>query len=176
MGTAAVPPEQVIRASFGALVRRHRRALDVTQAALAGRVACSTATIKKIEHDERRPSTTMARRLAEALEVPENQRDMFVAVGTGEVAAVRYDAVGAGVAATAGRSYVVGRDAELRRLNRHFDSVLRSGARLVFVTGEAGQGKTALATAFAERAGASNSGLIVARGFGTTANGIGDTY
>jgi ABC-type oligopeptide transport system substrate-binding subunit/transcriptional regulator with XRE-family HTH domain len=176
MGTPAGPPEQVIRASFGALVRRHRRALDVTQAALARRVACSTATIKKIEHDERRPSTTMAHRLVEALEVPEDQREMFVAVGTGEVAAVRYDAAPAGAAAPAHTSTVVGRDAELRRLDRHLDGVLRAGARLVFVAGEAGQGKTALVTAFAERAGSSHPELIVARGFGTTANGVGDTY
>jgi transcriptional regulator with XRE-family HTH domain len=53
--------------SFGYWVRRRRKALDLTQAALASQVGCATITIKKIERDERRPSLTMAERLADFL-------------------------------------------------------------------------------------------------------------
>ncbi len=40
-------------ASFGYWIRRQRKALDLTQQALADRVGCSLAAIKKIEGDER---------------------------------------------------------------------------------------------------------------------------
>ena len=53
--------------SFGYWVRRQRRALDLTQRALAECVGCAVATIKKIEADERRPSAQMAERLAACL-------------------------------------------------------------------------------------------------------------
>ena len=57
-------------ASFGYWVRRRRIALDLTRDALARRVGCSPSAIKKIERDERRPSRTMANRLADALNLP----------------------------------------------------------------------------------------------------------
>ncbi len=37
--------------SFGAWVRRRRKALDLTQAALAQRVGCAEVTIRKLEAD-----------------------------------------------------------------------------------------------------------------------------
>ena len=40
--------------SFGYWVRRRRKALDLTQAALAQRVGCAKVTIQKIEAEERR--------------------------------------------------------------------------------------------------------------------------
>jgi len=40
--------------SFGYWLRRRRKALDLTQEALAGRVSCSVFSIRKIEADERR--------------------------------------------------------------------------------------------------------------------------
>jgi transcriptional regulator with XRE-family HTH domain len=42
--------------SFGRLVRMRRRALDLTQEALARQVGYSVITIRKVESDERRPS------------------------------------------------------------------------------------------------------------------------
>ncbi len=50
--------------SFGLWVKQLRKELDLTQAELAGRAACSPVTIKKIEADERRPSKQMADMLA----------------------------------------------------------------------------------------------------------------
>ncbi len=70
-------------ASFGYWVRRQRKALDLTQQALAGRVGCSLTTIKKIESDERRPSRQIAERLADILGVPANQREMFLEIARG---------------------------------------------------------------------------------------------
>ncbi len=66
-------------ASFGYWVRRRRLALDLTRDALARRVGCSPSALKKFERDERRPSRTMATRLAEALGVPPDQGERFVA-------------------------------------------------------------------------------------------------
>lgn len=63
--------------SFGYWIRRQRKVLDPTQQALADRVACSLAAIKKIKSDERRPSRQIAERLAVVLSVPANQRKLF---------------------------------------------------------------------------------------------------
>jgi ABC-type oligopeptide transport system substrate-binding subunit/transcriptional regulator with XRE-family HTH domain len=173
--------------SFGYWVRRRRLALDLTQQALARRVGCSTAAIKKIEHDERRPSRTMATRLAEALGLAPDQQDRFVATGLGELAPERLGPVGTpagpepvppwlrqqlGPAAPR----VVGRDGELARLRAHLDAALDRHGRTVFVTGEAGQGKTALLTAFADLAQRAVPELVVARGAGTSTGGYGDPY
>ena len=49
--------------SFGYWIRRQRKALDLTQQALADRIGCSLAAIKKIESDERRASRQIAERL-----------------------------------------------------------------------------------------------------------------
>src|SRR5688500_17867595 len=70
--------------SFGYWVQRRRKALNLTQAALAQQVGCATITIKKIERDERRPSRTMAERLAASLMVAPAERDSFVRGALGE--------------------------------------------------------------------------------------------
>ena len=64
--------------SFGYWLRRRRKALDLTQEALAQRVCCSGFTIRKIEADERRPSRRLAERLSAALAVPEEERREFL--------------------------------------------------------------------------------------------------
>lgn len=69
--------------SFGYWIRRQRKALDLTQHALADRVGCSVAAIKKIESDERRPSRQIAERLADILGVAANQREIFLEVARG---------------------------------------------------------------------------------------------
>ena len=75
--------------SFGYWVRRRRKALDLTQAALARDVGCATVTIRKIENDERRPSQVMAERLAACLDIPEDDQETFILSGLGEVSAAR---------------------------------------------------------------------------------------
>src|SRR5215470_8676579 len=69
--------------SFGYWIRRQRKARDLTQQALADKVGCSVAAIKKIESDERRPSRQIAERLADVLGVQTDQREMFVEIARG---------------------------------------------------------------------------------------------
>jgi tetratricopeptide (TPR) repeat protein/transcriptional regulator with XRE-family HTH domain len=65
--------------SFGYWLRRRRKALDLTQEALADSVSCSRFAIRKIEADERRPSRRLAERLADRLAVPQEEREAFIA-------------------------------------------------------------------------------------------------
>lgn len=184
--------------SFGYHVRRRRLGLDLTQAALAGRVGCSTATIKKIERDERRPSRDMARSLAEALRVPAGDRAAFVAAGTGQRSPAALvgqpDGPALGTAAptpgqppgwllraphaggSAAVTEVVGRDAELAVLDAHLAAAGEGDGRLVLVSGEAGQGKTALLTEFARRAHLASPDVVVSSTQGTAVGGLGDPY
>lgn len=69
--------------SFGYWMSRQRKALDLTQHALADLVGYSVAAIKKIEADERRPSRQMAERLADYLSIPDNQRTIFIECARG---------------------------------------------------------------------------------------------
>lgn len=64
--------------SFGYWLRRRRKALDWTQADLARRVNCAAATIRKIEADERKPSRQLAELIATQLQVPSDQREVFL--------------------------------------------------------------------------------------------------
>ena len=64
--------------SFGYWLRRRRKALDLTQDALAQKVSCSQAAIKKIEAEERRPSKALAQRLAVYLLIPPQEREAFM--------------------------------------------------------------------------------------------------
>ena len=83
--------------SFGAWVRRRRRALDLTRDELAAQVGCSVATIRRIEADERRPSKQLAARLADYLQLVAEEHAAFVQAARGELATDRLAAPGAGV-------------------------------------------------------------------------------
>ena len=72
--------------SFGVWVRRRRKALDLTQDALARRVGCALSMIRKIEADERTPSRQIATLLASALEVPAAEREQFLHAARAELA------------------------------------------------------------------------------------------
>jgi predicted ATPase/transcriptional regulator with XRE-family HTH domain len=63
---------------FGEWVRRRRKALDLTQEALADAVGCSLSAIRKIERDERHPSRQVAELLATALHINEEDRPRFL--------------------------------------------------------------------------------------------------
>ena len=75
--------------SFGVLVRRRRKALDLTQRALAHRVGCAEVTIQKIEAEERRPSTDVAQRLADAFGLTDQPRAAFLRRARGQLDAQR---------------------------------------------------------------------------------------
>src|ERR687885_234757 len=75
--------------SFGAWLKRRRKALDLTQEELARQVGCAKMTIQKIEADERRPSKELAGRLAEVLELAPEERPAFVKVARAELGVQR---------------------------------------------------------------------------------------
>src|SRR6185295_13150582 len=64
--------------TFGRSIRTQRRALDLTQEALAAQVGCATITLRKIEAGNLRPSEQIARRLAVALGLPSEEHTAFV--------------------------------------------------------------------------------------------------
>jgi len=62
----------------GELLRSYRDTRGMTQTGLASACFCSVMMIRKIESGLRRPSHTLANNLAEALKVPDTERDEFV--------------------------------------------------------------------------------------------------
>lgn len=74
------------------------------------------------------------------------------------------------------RTAFVARKREITDLNTHLEQVLKGNGHIVFVTGEAGQGKTALMQAFAQRAQASFPQLLVVHGRCNAYTGIGDPF
>src|SRR5512142_1862964 len=77
--------------TFGEWVAKRRKALDLTQEALARLVGCSHSAIRKIESGDRRPSRQIAELLAERLEIPSEQRALFLRSARGENAIVHFD-------------------------------------------------------------------------------------
>ena len=70
--------------SFGYWLKLKRKALDLTREELAERVGYSAATIRKIEDEERRPSTQIAEQLAEILNIPQNEQASFLRFARGD--------------------------------------------------------------------------------------------
>jgi predicted ATPase len=70
----------------------------------------------------------------------------------------------------------VARERELAQLDGFLDLALAGQGRVVFVTGEAGSGKTALMQEFTRRAQEAHADLIVASGNCNAYTGIGDPY
>ncbi len=171
--------------SFGYWVRRRRKALNLTQAALAQQVGCATITIKKIERDERRPSRVMAERLADSLMLPPGERPSFLGGALGEAAVdalpiARAPVPAAPSAFTDGdpeeRGPFVGREPELDWLEAQLELALAGQGRMVFIAGEAGRGKTALLAAMIRRAARARPALLVASGTCNAYAGTGDPY
>ncbi|MGB3717119.1 MAG: AAA family ATPase [Candidatus Promineifilaceae bacterium] len=74
------------------------------------------------------------------------------------------------------RDVFVARERELAQLDKHFEAALSGRGSIVFITGEAGQGKTTLLREFARRTQESRARLIVASGNCTAYAGVGDPY
>ena len=171
-------------ASFADWVRQRRQLLGLTQVDLARQVGCALVTIKKIEQETRRPSREMAAVLADRLAIPAAQREAFFRLAAGEyvetsVATIDPPAPPLYSPPTGGeatRSPFVARERELAQLETHLIATLNGSGRIVFVTGEAGQGKTTLMAEFARRAQDRFSDLIVAGGNCDAYAGIGDPY
>ena len=70
--------------TFGAWIKQRRKKLDLTQEGLAQQIGCSISAIRKIESDQRRPSKQIAELLALHLEVPPEERTLFLKIAHGE--------------------------------------------------------------------------------------------
>ncbi|MGD9099708.1 MAG: BTAD domain-containing putative transcriptional regulator, partial [Anaerolineae bacterium] len=70
----------------------------------------------------------------------------------------------------------VARGRELARLDSFLKATLAGQGQVVFVTGDAGSGKTALASEFTRRAVAAHGALVVAAGRCSARSGSGDLY
>ena len=74
------------------------------------------------------------------------------------------------------RPLFVARERELAQLDGYLDAALAGQGKVVFVTGDAGSGKTALIQEFARRAQEVYTDLIVASGNCSAHTGVGDPY
>jgi transcriptional regulator with XRE-family HTH domain len=64
-------------ATFGSLVKRQRKTLDLTQEELADRLGSAVETVRKIENGTRRPSKHLAEQLADELHIPTLDKEAF---------------------------------------------------------------------------------------------------
>jgi class 3 adenylate cyclase len=74
------------------------------------------------------------------------------------------------------RPVFVAREGELARLNAFLETASTGNGQVVFITGGAGRGKTALVEAFARRALEAHPELLIAFGKCNAQSGIGDPY
>ncbi len=76
----------------------------------------------------------------------------------------------------ASRRPFVARENELAQLDQTLKTTLAGEGRVMFITGEAGSGKTTLIHQFVQRAMAQHRSLVVARGICNAYTGLGDPY
>jgi predicted ATPase/transcriptional regulator with XRE-family HTH domain len=136
--------------AFGRLLRRLRKARDLTQEALAQQGYCAADTIKKLEQGLRRPSRQLAAQIADCLGLNGDQRAVFLQSARAEQTVARLDGAAPSLNSLDTRSNnlpaqptrLIGREIEVAcvcDLLRHPDR------RLITLTGPGGIGKTRLA-------------------------------
>ncbi len=74
------------------------------------------------------------------------------------------------------KTVFVARENEITQLEEYLSKALSNKGRVVFITGEAGSGKTALVREFSQRAQERHPDLIIASGNCNAHTGIGDSY
>jgi len=152
--------------SFGAWIRRRRKAMDLTQQELARRINCSLSTIVKIESDQRRPSHQVAELLAKHLDIPESQAELFLKVARGLKAVdqmaplpISGEPLLQTIVRSATHSFpkptnpLIGRKPELKEILRLLGL---PECRLLTIAGQGGVGKTRLAVQVGEDLSAAN--------------------
>jgi predicted ATPase/DNA-binding XRE family transcriptional regulator len=133
-------------ASFGWWLTLRRQAINVQRTELAARIGCATVTLQKIEADERRPSRQLAARLADQLDIPSQEREIFIRVARGELPVDRLSLPEPNVAGPTNvprpATTLVGREREIEDVRA---LLARAEVRLLTLTGAPGVGKTRLA-------------------------------
>lgn len=140
--------------SFGYLLKRLRKGLDLTQVELAAKVGCTAAAIRKIEADERKPSLQLAELLANHLLIPAENRTTFLQLARHFQSsdALQVNSISLEPAKTksdfpfptnlpAPLTLLIDRKQEL---NRVVEMVASSSVRLLTLVGPPGIGKTRL--------------------------------
>ncbi len=144
--------------SFGAWLRQKRRALDLTQKALANQVGCAEITVRRMEANEYKPSNELALVLFEKLGLPEPEQTQWVRFSRGLAeypnnptpSQIREQKTNLPLPLTS----FIGREKEIETIKqliaphgRGKRSTLQgsSMARLLTLTGAGGSGKTRLA-------------------------------
>lgn len=140
-------------AAFGPWLHQKRRALDLTQEALAQKISCSAATIRKLEAELRRPSAAIVARLADFLDIHEDERVAFLrfarkgwsahapaVTAPGEPQPWQIPVARGNVPADL--TEILGREQELEDARRFIE---QGSSRLLTLTGTGGTGKTRLA-------------------------------
>lgn len=169
--------------SFGYWVQQRRLALKLTRPALARQVNCSPSTIKKIERDERRPSRQIAGLLADHLLIPGHERVRFIDMARGVFVATPLstpDSIPPSFlwpsVSPVEPAPLVARESEMERLAAQLDEARTGKGGILFITGEAGDGKTVLAQAFVRHILEQHADLVVATGNCNAYTGVGDPY
>src|SRR5215208_2381900 len=131
--------------SFGTWLRQKRRALDLTQKALADKVGCAEITVRRMEADEYKPSSELALVLFEKLGIAEPQRTQWVRFARGlaeypkhhsSLFPPREQKTNLPIPLTS----FIGREKEIETVKHQITA--RNAGRLVTLTGAGGSGKT----------------------------------
>lgn len=151
--------------SPGHWIKSRRKALDLTQAGLATRASCSIETVRKIEAGALKPSRQLAEVLAEALQVPPDERPAFVRfarteAGLSPMPTSAPPGIQAGLSPTnlyRPPTSFIGREREVARVR---ELLARDDVRLLTLTGPPGIGKTRLSIEAASGMGGFEDGLF----------------
>ncbi len=145
--------------SFGYWLRLRRKALDLTQDALADRVGCSVGMIRKIESEERRPSAQIVERLAQIFSIPQEEQTALLRFARGELRSTPAEteehfpwhttikSTRTNLPATV--TSFIGREQEIAEVRNYLSS---PNIRLVTLIGPPGIGKTRLSIGSARAA------------------------
>jgi predicted ATPase/transcriptional regulator with XRE-family HTH domain len=148
----------LVEASFGEWLKRQRKAAGLTQEQLAQQLSCSTITLRKIEAEERRPSSQIVERLAEIFNIPSNEQTAFLRFARGdwksmpsaesEEAPWRLSSVAPRSNLPVSLTSLIGREQEIAGVREY---LANPSTRLVTLIGPPGIGKTSLSLEVARK-------------------------
>ncbi|MCO5247146.1 MAG: helix-turn-helix domain-containing protein, partial [Anaerolineae bacterium] len=138
---------------FGQWLKRRRKALGLTQKALAQGAGCAEVTLRKIESGDLQPSAQLVASLAQALDIDDADLPALIAMARGLeddfTAKARLLRPQRPNNLPAQLTPLIGRSRDITAVRRR---LINDGARLVTLVGPPGVGKTRLALAVARDA------------------------